>query len=225
MVPRPYAGLEPRGLGACGFGPRRHSVGPLPVDDSPEDPAGEPGADGPAAPAPAGGWEAKLVRAFAERPGLSTMERAALAESACYMHDVLLRDTDQMSMAHSLEVRVPLLDDAVVEHVRALPARLRFPRGGAPKALLSEALAERIPAEVRERPKRGFALPFDRWMRGPLRGLCEEGLAAAAAHPALAAGAVEEAWRSWLEGEPGAPWHRPWLLTALGRWMEREGVS
>lgn len=186
---------------------------------------GEPGADGPAAPAPAGGWEAKLVRAFAERPGLSTMERAALAESACYMHDVLLRDTDQMSMAHSLEVRVPLLDDAVVEHVRGLPARLRFPRGGASKALLSEALAERIPAEVRERPKRGFALPFDRWMRGPLRGLCEEGLAAAAAHPALAAGAVEEAWRSWLEGEPGAPWHRPWLLTALGRWMEREGVS
>src|SRR4030095_15496136 len=98
------------------------------------------------------------------------------AEGRTYMHDVLLRDTDQMSMAHALEVRPPLLDHQLVELVTSLPDSVKRPGGASPKPLLVESLDGLLPESIVNRPKQGFALPFDPWMRGPLRPLCEERL-------------------------------------------------
>jgi asparagine synthase (glutamine-hydrolysing) len=75
-----------------------------------------------------------------------------------------------MSMAHSLELRVPLLDHRVVEAGLALPDRRKV-RGVRTKIAIRELVAARLPASIAARPKRGFDPPIDRWLRGELRDL------------------------------------------------------
>lgn len=104
-----------------------------------------------------------------------TLSLISYAEGRTYMHDVLLRDTDQMSMAHALEVRVPFLDHMLVEYLMGLPDALKI-SNGTPKRLLVESLGGLLPDALVQRPKRGFTLPFDPWMRDGLRRFCEERL-------------------------------------------------
>jgi asparagine synthase (glutamine-hydrolysing) len=75
-----------------------------------------------------------------------------------------------MSMAHSIETRVPLLDHKVVEFAATIPPEMLL-RDGRSKRILKRAVADLLPASVLERPKRGFAAPLGRWLRGPLRDL------------------------------------------------------
>ncbi len=75
---------------------------------------------------------------------------------------------DRASMAHSLEVREPLMDHPLVEWLATLPSSLKV-RGNSGKHLLKEAMAPHLPAEIMYRPKQGFAVPLTRWFRGPLR--------------------------------------------------------
>jgi asparagine synthase (glutamine-hydrolysing) len=81
-------------------------------------------------------------------------------ETTRYMRNQLLRDSDVMSMAHGLELRVPLVDRALVDQVGRIPAAIRYGPG---KRLLLDAVPE-IPAWVASQPKRGFRFPFDRWI-------------------------------------------------------------
>ena len=76
---------------------------------------------------------------------------------------------DRASMAHSLEVREPLMDHELVEWLASLPSDLKI-RGGEGKYLLKKSMENRLPHEVLYRPKMGFAVPLSRWFRGPLRG-------------------------------------------------------
>src|SRR3982074_458405 len=104
-------------------------------------------------------------------PNLDARDRVMLFELTRYLPYQLLRDTDQMSMSHSLEVRVPLLDDLLVDLALGIPADLRTRPG---KALLAEAAQlQRIPV------KQPFSLPFDSWLRGPLRETVREALLSA----------------------------------------------
>jgi len=123
-----------------------------------------------------------------------------------------------MSMHHSLEVRVPLLDHPLVEFVTALPDAAR--RGnGLPKALLAEALGTLLPREVIDQPKRTFTFPWRRWLRGPL-GL-EVAMRLGSISPSLAEvlgrDEVHSVWRSFLMGRAG--WARPWSLFVLNEWV------
>jgi len=86
--------------------------------------------------------------------------------------DVLTK-VDRMSMAHSLEVRVPLLDHRLVEFAATLPLQARL-RGGTTKYLFKRALRGLLPEAILDRPKRGFAIPLGRWFRGPLRGFARD---------------------------------------------------
>ncbi len=101
--------------------------------------------------------------------------RVSWAELTGYMRRMLLRDADQMSMAVSLELRVPFLDHELVEYVLGLPeaAKKRYP---GPKGLLVEACRDLLPPSVYRRPKAGFVLPMKVWMLGPLASFVEEGL-------------------------------------------------
>ncbi len=76
------------------------------------------------------------------------------------MLSTLLRDTDQMSMAHALEIRVPLIDHKLVEFLFTLPGSLKVDKNF-PKPLLTKALGNDIPKECIFRPKQGFELPFN----------------------------------------------------------------
>lgn len=164
-----------------------------------------------------------LQDAFSRAPGAGGMSQVAYAETRTYMHDLLLRDTDQMSMAHSLEVRVPLLDHLLVEYVMGLADDKKTPNG-TPKSLLVESLGGLLPAEVVNRPKRGFTLPFEPWMHGALRGFCEERLDPdrVAGRGIFAPKEVTRLWRAFLAGE--VSWSRLWLLVALEEWLEANGV-
>ncbi len=166
-----------------------------------------------------------LTQAIERHPDVGLMSIVSYAEARTYMHDVLLRDTDQMSMRHGLEVRVPLLDHELVEYVMGLPDDVKIP-DGVPKGLLVDALGGDVLSSVARQPKRGFVLPFDPWMRGDLREFCEHhlGRSGLAGRPVLRPQAVQSVWHSFLNRE-GETWSRPWALVVLNAWLESCGVT
>ena len=165
-----------------------------------------------------------LDRAMATHPQAGLMSLVSYAEARTYMHDVLLRDTDQMSMRHGLEVRVPLLDHRLVEYVMGLSDQAKQVNG-TPKRLLVDAVGGDVLPEIATRPKQGFVMPFDLWMRDELRDFCEAHLAPnAAAQQLLRPEAVRSVWQSFLDGN-GETWSRPWALVALNAWMRATKVS
>jgi asparagine synthase (glutamine-hydrolysing) len=143
----------------------------------------------------------------------------SLFELSCYLQNVLLRDTDVMSMAHGLEVREPLLDQDLVELVATLPGSLKR-QGDLPKGLLAAAMRQDLPPEVVTRPKMGFTLPFAHWLKGPLRRTVEDSLRDPSVGGEVAdlldAPAVTAVWTRFLEGS--ASWVRPWSLYVLKQW-------
>jgi asparagine synthase (glutamine-hydrolysing) len=145
-------------------------------------------------------------------------------EMSGYMTDLLLRDTDFMSMASSLEVRVPFVDKVLARYVLRLSGRWKLDRS-APKTLLLDAMRGSIPEYVWNRRKMGFVLPLDRWMRSVFRGPIEAtfGDRRLARAIGLSPPALEEVWRRFLNG--AARWSQPWSLFVLLRWCDRYGVS
>jgi asparagine synthase (glutamine-hydrolysing) len=148
------------------------------------------------------------------------IDRVTRLELKNYMAHTLLRDTDAMSMAHSLEVRVPLIDHKLVEFVTTIPSHLKL-RNGQPKYLLTSALADVLPPAVIKRRKQGFEMPVAAWMRGPLRPALDDALSLKSVqqrglfNPAE----VEQLYQSFLLGE-GA-YMRVWALAALELWLRK----
>ena len=140
-----------------------------------------------------------------------------------YMTNTLLRDTDAMSMAHSLEVRVPFVDTKVVDYVLSLPGEWKAPSRIGPKPLLADAMADLLPREFLSRPKMGFTLPFEKWLQTILRG--EVGSVLERPNGGLNAQAVGDVWRRFLEKPGAVGWSRPWSLYVLSKWCEINGVS
>jgi asparagine synthase (glutamine-hydrolysing) len=137
-----------------------------------------------------------------------------------YMGNTLLRDTDISSMACSVETRVPFLGRRVVEAVGAMPGKTHSPHGSPRKRLLRAAARRFLPNEVIDRPKRGFHLPLQRWMDGPVREQCEDSLHAAAACPFLNSQGVRDAWEA--AGAAGAlAQPRRLAIVALGSYLQR----
>ena len=151
------------------------------------------------------------------------------AVAACefygYMTNTLLRDTDQMSMAHGLEVRVPFIDAEVVDFVMALPGgwKLEHQR---PKPLLLDALGGLLPESIWRRPKVGFVLPFERWMRSGLRPEIESTLAAGRlGRLKINVNYARQIWQNFAEHPQRETWSRPWALYVLDRWCALNGIE
>lgn len=149
--------------------------------------------------------------------------RVSQAEFYTYMQDVLLRDTDQMTMAHALEVRVPFLDPDLVSLVLNAPDAVKL--GPGPKTLLVQAMSQYLPQEVIHRPKMGFTLPFERWMKTELRSFCEERLHRLGQRPYFKAAIIQQYWQSFLAGNPRLSWSRLWALVVLEHWLSENGVE
>ncbi|MCI0430957.1 MAG: amidotransferase 1, exosortase A system-associated [Rhodospirillales bacterium] len=125
---------------------------------------------------------ADLLREHAMRGGArDPLSLAQYLDLKTYLPGDILVKVDRAGMAHSLEVRMPFLDHTLVEWVARLPAALKM-RGGRAKHILKQSLEGRIPQEILDRPKMGFAVPLAGWLRGPFRSDLE----AAIAGPALA---------------------------------------
>jgi len=165
-------------------------------------------------------WLGWLQRTADEARKLEAVAGISWLEMRTYMTSTLLRDTDSVSMAQSLEVRVPLLDTPVVEFMGALPDAARH-RPGAQKALLVEALGDLLPREILAQRKRTFTLPWEEWLRGPLRARMEASFADPARPLAayLRPGGVRSVWTDFLAGK--TTWSRPWSLYVLNEWCRR----
>src|SRR5713226_1684811 len=165
-------------------------------------------------------WVGWLGRTADEARKLEPVAGISWLEMRTHMASTLLRDTDSVSMAQSLEVRVPLLDTPVVEFAGALPDRARC-SAEVQKALLVEALGDLLPQEILAQKKRTFTLPWEEWLRGPLRGRVEASFADPA--PSLAAylraGGVRSIWTDFLAGK--TTWSRPWSLYVLHEWCRQ----
>jgi asparagine synthase (glutamine-hydrolysing) len=146
-----------------------------------------------------------------------------------YMQDDILTKVDRTSMAHSLEVRVPLLDHTVVELVTALPAAWKL-RGRTTKYLLKKLACRLLPRHIVHRRKRGFGIPVAGWLRGPLRDLAQDLLAPERLRRQgiFEPGAVGGLLAEHLEGRVN---HRKPLLTLLlfqlwhDRWLTGNPAS
>jgi len=141
-------------------------------------------------------------------------------ELRTYMLNTLLRDTDSMSMHHSLEVRVPLLDHELVEYVEALPDSARK-KAGTAKALLAESVKDLLPRDAVHRPKRAFTLPWEHWLRGKAgtEVACRLGMLTPSLASMLDSNAVQSVWRRFLSKRTG--WARPWSLFVLNEWVRK----
>lgn len=135
------------------------------------------------------------------------------AELGTYTHHQLLRDTDVMSMAHSLEVRVPLLDHRLVEAVLTLPDAIKRD-GDRPKALLADAASGLCPPGVLAyRPKQGFTFPMQQWLRGPLSETLDELVVDVGTRQIVNRASAERIVSSFCRGH--MHWSRLWALAAL----------
>ena len=162
-------------------------------------------------------WLGWLQRAADEARKLQPVAGVSWLEMRSYMASTLLRDTDSVSMAQSLEVRVPLLDIPLAEFVSALPDAARR-RPGVQKALLAESIRDLLPGEILGQRKRTFTLPWEEWLRGPLQKKLEASFAnpAAALAPVLRPGGVQSVWDDFHSGKTN--WSRPWSLYVLNEW-------
>jgi len=148
----------------------------------------------------------------------SLLRDVSMRELAGYMRNTLLRDSDVFSMAHSLELRVPFLDPAVVR-VAARAADSSKLNGGSSKPLLVKAVGDLLPAELMSRPKRGFTLPFDRWMRTDLHHAVDATFSSDdASRVGLSKSEAQRVWQSFKLNRGGVTWSRPWALYTLIRW-------
>jgi len=154
---------------------------------------------------------------------LPLLSQVSVAEYLGYTQHTLLKDTDQMSMAVSLEVREPFFDQDLVEFVLAVPDHLKKP--SYPKSLLVESLKPLLPDEIVFRKKQGFLFPWDVWLRTELKAFCEERLQRIAQRPFIQGPALMAYWQRFLAGDRNVRWGEIWLFVVLEYWLEKNAVA
>lgn len=166
---------------------------------------------------------AHLEESEKDMPSVPLLSKISIAELEFYLQHTLLRDTDQMSMAHALEVRVPFLDHELVEYVLRISDEQKYPHS--PKKLLVDSLEGLLPEEVTQRKKMGFTLPWEYWMKSELRTFCEQRFESLGAREGFDSAGIQEVWKGFLSDHPQLQWSRIWHLVVLEDWLARHGIE
>lgn len=169
--------------------------------------------------------EAMHARLEQEIAGRGALETISVLEQRLFLGERLLRDTDATSMSASIEIRLPLVDQALLEAVMRLDPVARYQPIRRKAMLRRIGLAGLDPA-LFERPKSGFVLPYDRWLRSELGRQIDATLRdpVLIAPTGLDPSAVATFWQAFQDGAPGLYWTRVWALYVLVRWCHRHGV-
>jgi asparagine synthase (glutamine-hydrolysing) len=154
---------------------------------------------------------------------LPILSQVSAAEYLGYTQNTLLKDTDQMSMAVSLEVREPFFDHNLVEYLLQVPDNIKFPVY--PKSLLVESLKPLLPDEIVHRKKQGFLFPWELWMKNELRSFCEKHINRLSEREFINATSLKLHWNRFLAGDKGIRWTELWLFIVLSYWMEKNQVE
>ncbi|MCE3227674.1 MAG: asparagine synthase, glutamine-hydrolyzing [Bacteroidetes bacterium] len=151
------------------------------------------------------------------------LSAVSIAEINTYLQNVLLRDTDQMSMAVALEVREPFLDYKLVEFALSVNDEHKFPH--TPKKLLTDSLGDLLPREIIDRPKMGFTLPWAHWLKNELKSFCEKNISELAQMDFCHGTQVKNLWDRFLNNDPTVTWSRVWHLVVLNNWLKQNKIS
>jgi asparagine synthase (glutamine-hydrolysing) len=160
-----------------------------------------------------------------ETAGHSPLSSVSVFEQRLFLGERLLRDTDAASMAVSLETRLPLVDATVTEAVSRLTDSDRYFPVGRKRMLRDTGLVGLDPV-LFDRPKSGFVLPFDRWIRRSLGSAMDDTMRdrSLARDVGLNGDTVARLWSAFQNGAPGLYWSRVWVLFILIRWCHRHRV-
>lgn len=157
-----------------------------------------------------------------ELQSLNDVERMMVLDMMSYLPDDILTKVDRAAMSASLETRVPLLDHRLIEFAWSVPHSMKL-NGGETKWILREILSQYIPKSHFDRPKMGFGIPLDRWLRGPLKEWAEDLLSEDRLRregyfdPAP----IQRKWREHLSGSRNWAYHL-WDVLMFQSWQESQ---
>ncbi len=163
----------------------------------------------------------KIVSEIDVNPGY-LLSAVSAAEIQTYMQNVLLRDVDQMSMASSLEVRVPFLDHKLIEYVYQIPDKYKYPYS--PKKLLTESL-DILPPEIINRPKMGFLLPWEHWLKNELFDFADMRIKNLAARSFFNEQFLLTRWQAFQDGKKTDSWARLWIFIVLEDYIQKFNLT
>jgi asparagine synthase (glutamine-hydrolysing) len=165
--------------------------------------------------------ETRLARHFERFSHLPWPSQMMRFDAETYLPEDVLTKVDRMSMAHSIESRVPLLDNEVIAFAAALPASLKI-KHGRRKHVLKEVAARLLPKAILDRPKQGFGVPLGTWFRGDMRELFADTLLSASS---LQRGYFQSFFTRQLVDEhlAGKRDHtlRLWQLVVFEKWLQQ----
>ncbi len=151
------------------------------------------------------------------------LSAVSLAEINTYLQNVLLRDTDQMSMAVALEVREPFLDYKLIDFVLSLNDEHKYPH--TPKKLLTDSLGDLLPIEIVNRPKMGFTLPWQHWLKNDLKIFCEKNIIEFSNYDFCIKQNIQNLWQRFLANDKTVTWSRIWHLVVLNNWLKQNNLE
>ena len=151
------------------------------------------------------------------------LSAVSIAEINTYLQNVLLRDADQMSMAVALEVREPFLDYQLIDFVLSVSDEYKYPH--TPKKLLTDSLGDLLPGEIVNRPKMGFTLPWQYWLKNELKTFCEKNIHEFAEYDFANTATIKGLWQRFLENDKTVTWSRIWHLAVLNNWLKENKIN
>lgn len=165
------------------------------------------------------GWQAAVKSEMDMASRYDLIGEISWLELSQYMRSTLLRDTDTMSMAHSLEVRVPFVDHLLIGRVLPMKGKRKL-KGHQSKPLLMESVEKMLPTEVTRSRKQTFTFPFEQWMNRELSLPVSQGLRdlADGLSDIINPASLDQIWRDFRNGQTN--WARPWALYVLNAWVE-----